>query len=73
MAFIALTSMFKGNRFDEVMAEVREHFLELFMAGWRMWPFVSFANLSFVPWEWRPVVGNTAGLCWGVYLTLVSS
>ena len=73
IAFIALTSMFKGNGLDGILAEVHAHFPELFMAGWRMWPFISFANLSFVPWEWRPMVGNTAGLCWGVYLALVSS
>lgn len=73
LAFIALTGLFKGYGLAAIAVDVQERFLELFTAGWRMWPFVSFANLSFVPWEWRPVVGNTAGLCWGVYLTLMSS
>jgi hypothetical protein len=73
VAFIALTSFFKGNGIEQIGVDVHDNFSEMFMAGWRMWPFVSFANLSFVPWEWRPVVGNTAGLCWGVYLTLMNS
>jgi hypothetical protein len=73
IVFIALTSLFKGNGVGQIVVDVQDNFVEMFMAGWRMWPFVSFANLSFVPWEWRPVVGNTAGLCWGVYVTLMNS
>lgn len=73
VAFIALTAMFKGYNSEQIVSQIQAHIVEFFVAGWRLWPFVSLAKMSFVPLEWRPLVGNMAGLGWGVYLTLMSS
>ena len=42
-------------------------------AGWKVWPMVTLLNLVVVPFEQRMIVGNIAGVCWGVYINLKTS
>lgn len=35
-----------------------------------MWPMVTLLNLVVIPFEYRMLVGNTAGVVWGVYMNL---
>ena len=39
--------------------------------GLKVWPFISLSTFAFVPVEKRIVVFSLAGLCWGVYLSLI--
>lgn len=39
-------------------------------ASWRVWPTVTLLNLVVVPFDYRMIVGNLVGVCWGVYVTL---
>lgn len=38
-------------------------------AGYRFWPMVCLLNLVMVPMEYRPLVGNAAGLVWGFFMS----
>lgn len=49
---------------------VLKDFLPMLLASWRVWPMVTLLNLLVVPFDYRATVGNTAGLMWGVYVTL---
>ena len=40
------------------------------MAGWKLWPAVSFLNFTVVPMHRRILVGSIVGLFWGIYLSL---
>jgi protein Mpv17 len=55
------------------MAKARQEFWPLMIAGWRLWPLVSIVNFTLVrSVQGRALVGNLAGLGWGVYLSLVA-
>jgi protein Mpv17 len=42
----------------------------MLLAGYRFWPIVCLLNLVMVPMEYRPLVGNGAGLVWGIIISL---
>jgi protein Mpv17 len=42
----------------------------MLLAGYRFWPIVCVLNLVMVPLEYRSLVGNGAGLVWGVTMSL---
>lgn len=42
----------------------------MLIAGYRVWPIIGLLNLSVVPFDYRQLVGSTAGLFWGIFLSL---
>lgn len=48
----------------------KQDFWPMLLAGYRFWPMVCLLNLVMVPMEYRPLVGNSAGLIWGVIMSL---
>lgn len=72
VAFIVLASAWQGHNFDQICIIVQREFYPMLCAGWKFWPLVTLLNLCVVPWDYRPVVGNTAGLCWGTYVALAN-
>lgn len=71
-AFIALARTWQDQSLDHVGSSLRDDFKGMLVAGWRFWPLITLLNLCIVPWNWRPVVGNSAALGWGVYLALIN-
>lgn len=71
-AFIALASVWQDQSLGNVGKSLRDDFGGMLVAGWRFWPAVTLLNLVVVPWNWRPVVGNSAALGWGVFVALVN-
>lgn len=47
-----------------------QDFWPMLIAGYRVWPLVGLLNLSVVPFDYRQLVGSTAGLFWGIFLSL---
>lgn len=42
----------------------------MLVAGYKFWPMVCLLNLVMVPMEYRALVGNVAGLFWGIVMSL---
>lgn len=60
--------------FGIVWAEAKEEFWPLIFAGYKLWPFISLINFTFVKSvQGRNLVGALAGVAWGVYICLVSA
>lgn len=70
-AFIALATAWQDQSLIHIGGTLQRDFAAMMLAGWRFWPVVTLVNLCVVPWEWRPVVGNSAGLCWGTWVVLM--
>lgn len=70
VAFIILMRLSHGSSLQQIRLDVRNDFVDMMLAGWRFWPLVTLTNLCLIPFEWRPAIGNTAGLCWGIYLNI---
>lgn len=47
-----------------------QDFWPMLSAGWRVWPAVTLLNLLVIPFDYRMLVGNVAGVMWGVYITM---
>lgn len=43
----------------------------MLLAGYKFWPFITLLNLTVIPVEQRMLVGNLAGLAWGVFVNLM--
>jgi len=64
---------FNGLGYADAWSEARDQFWDLMVAGWKLWPLVSLINFSVVKSvEGRNLVGNLAGLVWGIYLSLTT-
>lgn len=48
-----------------------QDFTTMLLAGYKFWPFITLLNLVVVPVEQRMLVGNLAGLAWGVLVNLM--
>lgn len=65
---------FAAVHVDDVLAGARADFWQLMYAGWTFWPGVSLVNYSLIKTiEGRTLVGATAGLLWGVYVSLMAA
>jgi protein Mpv17 len=73
LAFSFLLAGFRGATMDQAVHATRTEFWPLMLAGYKLWPFVSFVNYAVVKTvAGRTLVGSLAGVAWTVYLSLVA-
>ncbi|KAL7923532.1 hypothetical protein ACQKWADRAFT_52200 [Trichoderma austrokoningii] len=70
VAFIYLMGGMTFQSNGQIWNNVQNDFWPMLIAGYRVWPIVGLLNLSVVPFDYRQLVGSTAGLFWGIYLSL---
>ncbi|KAK3954840.1 hypothetical protein QBC32DRAFT_71286 [Pseudoneurospora amorphoporcata] len=57
-----------------VWEESKKEFVDLVLASWKFWPFVSIVNFAVLKTvAARSLAGNLAGIAWGVYMSLFAS
>ncbi|KAH6724283.1 hypothetical protein BKA61DRAFT_27059 [Leptodontidium sp. MPI-SDFR-AT-0119] len=71
LAFLLLFGFLKGKGVLEIENEVRGGFWSMVFSSYRFWPLVTLTNLILVPPSQRILVGNLAGLVWGIFVNLV--
>jgi protein Mpv17 len=72
LMFSLVFAGFRGEGYVDAVATAQEEFWPMMRAGWTLWPLVSLLNYAVVKSvESRALVGGVAGLCWGIYLSLV--
>lgn len=65
---------FNRVNFDQVWATALNEFWPIVKSGWKLWPAVSLINYTMVDTvEGRNLVGSTAGVVWGVYMSLIAA
>ena len=72
MLFIIGMALIRGDTFSSALQELSEQFWPIVFAGQKLWPFVSLISFTLVPLEYRMLLGNSAGLVWGIYLSLMT-
>lgn len=68
--FIVLAGLAQGLTLCMLRTKLDREFFTMLTAGWKLWPWCTLANLVIVPFDYRMMVGNVVGVCWGVYVTL---
>lgn len=68
--FIVLVGLAQGMRLSMIGTKLNREFVSMLTAGWRVWPWCTWANLVVVPFDYRMTVGNIVGVYWGVYVAL---
>ena len=51
----------------------RQDCLQLMLAGYKLWPMVSFLSFTVVPVQSRVVFGSVIGVGWGIFLSLFTA
>ncbi|KAI9163264.1 hypothetical protein HJFPF1_04866 [Paramyrothecium foliicola] len=65
---------FTRVHFDKIWAIALDEFWPIVQTGWKLWPAVSLINYTMVNTvEGRNLVGSTAGMVWGVYMSLIAA
>jgi hypothetical protein len=60
--------------FPAIWAAAQAEFWPILKAGWRLWPAVSLINFTLVDSvEGRNLVGSSAGVVWGIYMSFVAA
>ncbi|KAK7179050.1 hypothetical protein DPSP01_003447 [Paraphaeosphaeria sporulosa] len=70
MAYVNDSSAKDNASWSTVQADVSERFWPMIMDGYKFWPAVSLASFLWVPVDKRVVFGCSAGVLWGIYLSL---
>jgi protein Mpv17 len=73
LMFIMVMGLLKGRSTDAIMFTIHNDFWSMVFASYRLWPLVCLLNLVVVPFDYRMLVGNTAGFGWGVYMSLTAA
>ena len=73
LVFILLMGLFKGRATKDILWTIKHDFWNMVFASYRLWPMVCLLNLVVVPFDYRMLVGNTAGFGWGVYVSLTAT
>ncbi|KAH7342647.1 hypothetical protein BKA65DRAFT_295178 [Rhexocercosporidium sp. MPI-PUGE-AT-0058] len=71
LLFLLLFGFLNGKGALELEHEVRTGFWSMVISSYRFWPLVTLTNLILVPPSQRILVGNLAGLVWGIFVSLV--
>ena len=71
LAFMGYTADGDGNAWTRIVEMVRENLVPIAIDGYKFWPAVSLAGFMWVPVDKRVVFGSTAGILWGVWLSLM--
>ncbi|KAK0125525.1 hypothetical protein ONS95_000467 [Cadophora gregata] len=71
LVFLLLFGFLKGKGALEIENEVKTGFWSMVLSSYRFWPLVTLTNLILVPPSQRILVGNLAGLVWGIFVNLV--
>ena len=57
-----------------VWEESKAEFVDLVLASWKFWPWVSIVNFAVLKTvAARSLAGNLAGIAWGVYMSLFAA
>ncbi|TFB00973.1 Protein sym1 [Trichoderma ghanense] len=70
LAFLYLMGGMTFQSQAQIWSNIQRDFWPMLIAGYRVWPIVGLLNLSVVPFDYRQLVGSTAGLFWGIFLSL---
>ncbi|KAL7934513.1 hypothetical protein V8C35DRAFT_301114 [Trichoderma chlorosporum] len=70
VAFLYLMGGMTFQSNAQIWSNIENDFWPMLIAGYRVWPLVGLLNLSVVPFDYRQLVGSTAGLFWGIFLSL---
>ncbi|EHK17130.1 uncharacterized protein TRIVIDRAFT_42222 [Trichoderma virens Gv29-8] len=70
VAFLYLMGGMTFQSNAQIWSNIQHDFWPMLIAGYRVWPLVGLLNLSVVPFDYRQLVGSTAGLFWGIFLSL---
>jgi len=73
LLFIAGIGLIRGKTTDKIQSDLVEKLMPTMAAGLKLWPLVSLLNFTLVPLEYRMLLGNVAGLFWGIFLSLPAS
>ncbi|KAK1238732.1 hypothetical protein MKX07_004308 [Trichoderma sp. CBMAI-0711] len=70
LAFLYLMGGMTFQSQAQIWSNIQRDFWPMLIAGYRVWPIIGLLNLSVVPFDYRQLVGSTAGLFWGIFLSL---
>ncbi|CZS99221.1 hypothetical protein WAI453_008304 [Rhynchosporium graminicola] len=73
LIFLLLFGFLNGKGPSEIENEVKTGFWSMVLSTYKFWPLVTLTNLVLVPPGQRILVGNLAGLVWGIFVNLVIS
>ncbi|KEF63439.1 uncharacterized protein A1O9_01417 [Exophiala aquamarina CBS 119918] len=69
--FIIMLNLLRGAGWSAAVTAVQRDFYTMLLAGYKFWPFITLLNFVVIPVEQRMLVGNLAGLAWGVLVNLM--
>ncbi|KAJ9594297.1 hypothetical protein L9F63_014302 [Diploptera punctata] len=62
-------SLLENNGIEETKHRLRESYLQILMANYKLWPLVQTVNFSFVPLNYQVLVVQTVAIFWNTYLS----
>ena len=73
LIFILLMGLLKGRTSADITWTIQHDFWNMVFSSYKLWPLICILNLVVVPFDYRMLVGNTAGFGWGVYVSLTAT
>ena len=66
-------TILEGGGSNDIVAKLRDSYLDALIASFRFWPCANIVNFSLVPVEYRVLYNNMLSLFWNGYLSHINS
>lgn len=66
-------TILEGGRSNDIVAKLRDSYVNALLASFRFWPCANIINFSLVPVEYRVLYNNMLSLFWNGYLSHINS
>ena len=66
-------TILEGGGVNDIVAKLRDSYVNALLASFRFWPCVNIINFSLVPVEYRVLYNNMLSLFWNGYLSHINS
>ena len=71
MAFTSI-ALLSGKTIESAQQKVINDVPRTWLTGALYWPIVSTLNMRFIPLDYRPLIGGSAGALWNIYISMMA-
>ena len=71
--YFILRTILEGGGSNDIVAKLRDSYLNALLASFQFWPCANIINFSLVPVEYRVLYNNMLSLFWNGYLSHINS
>ncbi|CAH1111310.1 unnamed protein product [Psylliodes chrysocephalus] len=67
--FLVALNTIKGNSWQNTKDDIKDKYLDIMKANYKLWPVAQFVNFKFVPFQYQVLMNQSVAIFWNTYLS----